>query len=74
VFDEAVTLPLLDFRAMEIIAGGVAFAEQQPVAALAGGDACFDYGAQPGEPSAVADEQQRLCVGGRMKVRVATDA
>src|SRR5690606_38135084 len=67
-------VPGLEFPAVEGVHGGIALAEDQPVAVVAGGDARLEQGAQAGQPGAVADQQQRSPVGGRMEAGIAADA
>ncbi|MCY1524541.1 hypothetical protein D9M68_594800 [compost metagenome] len=69
-FQRAVALPGGDFVPAEPIVSRVAFAEDQPVAPVAGGAARLDQGAQAGQARAVAHQDQGAAVGGRVKIAV----
>src|SRR5690606_10604673 len=72
--DPALPEPPVQFFAVEVVVGGVAFAEQQPVAAMADGDPRLEQRAQAGQAGAVADQQQRAIVGRWMEAGVAAQA
>src|SRR5690606_34500995 len=66
--------PALDLGAVEPIMLGLALAEYQPVAVMAGRNARLEQRAQTGKAGTVADQQQWTAVGGRVEVRVRTQA
>src|SRR5690606_11998357 len=66
--------PSLDLGAVEPVMLGLALAEHEPVAVMAGRDARLGQGAQAGKAGAVADQKQWPSVGGRVEVRVRAQA
>ncbi|MNY53232.1 hypothetical protein D3C86_1889700 [compost metagenome] len=56
------------------VVGGVAFAEQQPVALFSLGDAGLEQAAQPGEAGAVTQQNHRRARLRQMKATVAAYA
>jgi hypothetical protein len=66
--------PGLDLVAVEVVVGRRALAEHQPVAMTAGGGAGLQVGAQAGQPRAVADQDQRPVVRGRVEGAVVPHA
>ena len=59
--------PALQFVAAIEVMGRVALAEQQPVAPVTGGDPRLEQAAQAGQAAAIADQDQRALILGRME-------
>src|SRR5690606_20597045 len=72
--DPAVALPGAQVVAEEEIMRGGAFAEQQPVAALAGADPLAQVRAQASDAGAVADQDHWRCRSHTVGIRVAAEA